>query len=339
MISKISLIAVLSIAGIIHLFKPEVFLPAIPPFLPGPFIIIYFTGILELLLAIGLSTKKFQDISAQYIALYFILLIPVHVFIAAEGIPIFNVDHRGLLWLRCIFQFVFIFWALSLQTRSWIIEQVWKHVIFLHYKISPELIEKKVPFKLDLYEGQAVVSIVPFFMEKIRFPFFPAIPKLSSLWELNIRTYVEVNGVKGVYFFTLETDSKIGELIAQKFFSLPYRFAKIRAFVKNRVYTFSHHREKYHFHISGLIGEEKELSNFEIWATERYRLFTLKHNTIYEGVVIHKPWKLNKIEINEIDTQFIQMVFEPLPKLYSASYTHELKVRFRPFNSLLIPLK
>lgn len=339
MISKFCLIAVLSIAGTIHLIKPEVFLPAIPSFLPGPFFIIYFTGILELFLALGLSTKRFQDISAQCIALYFIILIPVHVFIAVNGLAIFNIDHRGLLWTRCIFQFVFIFWALSLQTKGWIIEQVWKHVLFLHYRIPPELIESKVPFKLDLFEGNAVVSVVPFFMEKIRFPFLPAIPKLSSLWELNIRTYVEVNGVKGVYFFTLETDSKIGEFIAQKFFSLPYRFSKIKAFVKNRNYTFSHHRKKYHFHISALIGEEKASSDFDIWATERYRLFTVKQNTIYEGVVVHKPWKLNKIEIKEIDTQFIQMVFEPLPALYSASYAHELKVRFRPFNSLMNPLK
>ena len=55
----------------------------------------------------------------------------------------------------------------------WVIEQHWKHVLFMHWKLDPELLQPHVPFALDLHEGAAVLSIVPFKMESIRSPLTP----------------------------------------------------------------------------------------------------------------------------------------------------------------------
>ena len=328
---KFLLSLILLIAGLVHLVKPEVFLPAFPKVIPFKIELIYVTGVFEIILAIGLLIKKFQDLAAKTTALYFLLLLPVHMYVSLYSVEIFGINNPILLWARTLFQFVFFFWALSLQNKGWIIEQKWKHVLFLHYKIDPEIIQPLVPFKLDLYEGQAVISIVPFLMEGIRFPFLPAIPWISKLWELNIRTYVEVNGIKGIYFFTLETDSKIGELIAQKFFHLPYRYSKISAYIEKNNYKFNHQREEYSFNLEAEILESKSNHEFDDWATERYSLFTKKENQTFQGIVAHEPWELRNISINQLENNFTSMVTNEEMKLCGSSYADYLKVRFRPF--------
>lgn len=120
-ISKYSLCLILYIAGILHLHIPDLFIPALPAILPYKFELIYITGIFELILGTGLIVQKYQDLSAKTLALYFLLLLPIHVFVSLYSIEIFGINNSFLLWGRTFFQFVFIFWALSLQTQGWII--------------------------------------------------------------------------------------------------------------------------------------------------------------------------------------------------------------------------
>jgi len=244
------------------------------------------------------------------------------------------VSSRFLLWGRTGFQFLFYFWALSLQTKSWVIQQIWRDVMFIHYRIPAEKIKHLVPFELDLYENQAVLSVVPFYMDGIRFPFLPPIPKISNLWELNIRTYVNVNGVKGIYFFTLETDSRIGEIVARNFFHLPYRFSKIKAKVENNGYTFKYSRDDLTFNLKATLEDEIVKSAFDLWATERYSLFTQKKGVTYQGIVNHSPWILSLVRITQIDNQFTKMVTADVGEIIGTSYTKEIKVSFKNFKAL-----
>ena len=132
------------------------------------------------------------------------------------------------------------------------------------------------------------------------------------MWELNIRTYVKVNGVSGVYFFTLETDSKISEVIARLFFHLPYRFSKIKADVSKSFYSFKPERKELSFHleaqIEAQISQSLQSSEFHLWATERYSLFTKNQGKTYRGIVQHAPWELQPVDVVEIDDKFTRMV-------------------------------
>jgi uncharacterized protein YqjF (DUF2071 family) len=222
-----------------------------------------------------------------------------------------------------------------LKRNDWIISQKWHDVLFIHHKVPSEYLQAFCPFPLDLYNGQAIVSIVPFKMSGIRFPYLPTIPGLSELWELNLRTYVEINGIKGVYFFTLDTDSLLGEFIARKFFHLPYNHSQILAKVTDSSYEFSHQRGKYRLDLSAKIGGKKSSSTFDLWATERYSLFTLDKNTIYEGKVHHKPWELQHIELTSLDDKFSSLLGEmSLGTPESVSYAQRLDVRFSPFRKI-----
>ena len=108
MIKLFSLSFILFVAGLVHLIRPEVFLPAIPLFISFPYEVIYLTGILEIILAVGLIRKKTQDMSAKIVALYFFILVPVHIYVALMNIEIFGIQSPALLWGRTLFQFVFI---------------------------------------------------------------------------------------------------------------------------------------------------------------------------------------------------------------------------------------
>jgi uncharacterized protein YqjF (DUF2071 family)/uncharacterized membrane protein len=318
-------------AGIIHLVYPEGFYKAFPESITFKTELIIISGLFEIILGLGLIFKKSLNTSARVSAVYLFLLIPIHIYVSVNSIEIFGISHPLLLWARTLFQWVLIYMALSLQTTGWVIQQTWKHVLFLHYKIDPSLITAQVPFKLDLHEGQAVISIVPLLMKKIRFPFLPSIPWVSQLWELNIRTYVEVDGIKGVYFFTLETDSKLGEYIAQTFFNLPYQYSKMKSQVSSTDYQISHERKDTNFYLKAKIGQAKPFCSFDFWATERYSLFTLKDKTIYRGIVMHRPWNLKSLEIEEIKENLSSTFNLKEMKLVGLSYSEGLDVKFRPF--------
>lgn len=329
MLSRLLLSGILFLAGILHLVRPDWFNQAIP--FEEKLAINIAAGLLEIILALGLITRRWRDLAAQGSALWFLSLIPIHVYLSLQDIKVGEIDLTALLWGRTFFQPVLFFWALSLQEKGWIISQRWSDVMFLHYKVDAQKLQEKVPFPLDLFKGEAIVSIVPFVMGRIRFPFFFPIPGLSQLLELNLRTYVRVNGIPAVYFFTLDSNHLPGVLIARWFFSLPYRWIKL-SFNKEDDYQFSSPQ----FEIRASIGEKQVSSEFDQWATERYALMTQARGKKLMGVVEHRPWKLHAVRIHHLKDSFSTILGDELKmkELLSASYSDSLDVRFRPFRKI-----
>tara|TARA_X000000950_G_C13872548_1_gene643521 strand:+ start:155 stop:532 length:378 start_codon:yes stop_codon:yes gene_type:complete len=108
-----SLSIVLFIAGATHLIKPGMYLKAMPPYIPYHYEIIIFTGILELIFSFSLIYRKTLKFTSRILPIYFIALLPAHIHVAQNGIEIFGVSSKFLLWLRTVFQSVFILWALK----------------------------------------------------------------------------------------------------------------------------------------------------------------------------------------------------------------------------------
>lgn len=109
---------ILAVAGVVHLVSPEVFHPAMPPYLPWPHEIILFTGVCELLAAAGLFPRKSRRVTALTLAVYFVAILPAHWHIATNGIAMFGAAHPGVLWGRLLFQPVLVLWALSIAKAS-----------------------------------------------------------------------------------------------------------------------------------------------------------------------------------------------------------------------------
>jgi uncharacterized protein YqjF (DUF2071 family) len=328
-VSRRLLALLLGSAGLLHLLRPELFDAAIPFPFKGPINVA--VGLLEASLALALLRPAWQDRAALAAAAWFLALTPIHVYVSWQGIPMFGVSHPALLWGRTLLQAGLYFWALALQDKGWVMAQRWSDVLFVHYTVDPRGLQGKVPFPLDLYQGQAIVSIVPFTMSRIRFPFLPPIPGLSRLVELNLRTYVRVNGISGVYFFTLDSNHLPGVLIAQWFFTLPYRWVRLSLA----------HRESYVLRSAALdltakVGSVRASGSLDQWLTERYSLFTKRGNRAYRGIVEHAPWELREATVSEITDNFTDLPGKELKlkAVLSATYARSLDVRFRPFRRL-----
>jgi uncharacterized membrane protein len=116
-ISLISMVVILVLAGITHLVAPEVFMKAMPNYIPYHRFIIYFTGFTEILIAIGLLVPSLKKVSAYTLVAYFVAILPAHFHIALNGIEMFGYDSPYVLWGRTAFQLVFIYWAYSLSKQ------------------------------------------------------------------------------------------------------------------------------------------------------------------------------------------------------------------------------
>jgi uncharacterized protein len=225
----------------------------------------------------------------------------------------------------------------ELPKKPWIMQQTWKDLLFAHYPICPTILRPLIPscFTLDTFEGSAWVSVVPFEMSGIRFRLMPKLPFTPAFCELNVRTYVTFRNKPGVYFFSLDANSKISVMIANRFYHLPYYYADM-AINKNADWThFTSERTDRRVK-SGLfsgkyrpVGDvfEANSNTIEHWLTERYVLYVTNGMNVYEGNIHHNPWPLQQaqadFEVNTVAQSFGIPIEEPPAYLH---YCKELDV-------------
>jgi len=108
--------------------------------------------------------------------------------------------------------------------------QTWDKLLFLHFPVAADLLRPLISPRLclDTFEGTAWVGVTPFTMWGIRPTLVPSLPVLSQSHELNVRTYVHMEGVPGVWFFSLDASNALAVLGARLFFGLPYFQACMR---------------------------------------------------------------------------------------------------------------
>ena len=104
---------ILLTAGFTHLFIPNIYLKAMPSYIPFHYEIIIFTGVLELFFSVGLVFKPLIKITSKVLAVYFVLILPSHIHVSVNNISFFGITSSYLLWGRTLFQLVLIYWALN----------------------------------------------------------------------------------------------------------------------------------------------------------------------------------------------------------------------------------
>src|ERR1044071_924919 len=95
------------------------------------------------------------------------------------------------------------------EPAGWILRQTWNDLLFAHWRVASDRLGALLPrgIELDMFDDEAWVGVIPFQMSDVAPRAVPAIPWLSTFAELNVRTYVRVNGVPGIYFFSLDANS------------------------------------------------------------------------------------------------------------------------------------
>ena len=82
--------------------------------------------------------------------------------------------------------------------------------------------------ELDIFEKKAYIGTIPFMMTGVRPRLALSVPGISTIPEFNIRTYVRQGGKAGVFFITLDAQSRVTCLYAPYTYGVPYRYAKGR---------------------------------------------------------------------------------------------------------------
>ena len=108
----------------------------------------------------------------------------------------------------------------------------WDRAVFINYSADPAVLQRQVPFELDLYEGGAFVSIVAFTLVRMR-PWLAGafseifLKPIATHEFLNIRTYVLHKGEPGIYFLAEWLSNRVSVLLGPRTFGLPYRFGHL----------------------------------------------------------------------------------------------------------------
>jgi uncharacterized protein YqjF (DUF2071 family) len=199
----------------------------------------------------------------------------------------------------------------STPNTPWILSMEWHDVLFLHWPVPEEQIDRRIPdaLSVETFDGTAWLGIVPFSMSGIRPRRLPAVPMISNFPELNIRTYVTDGQYSGVWFHSLDASSALAVKIARWTFSLNYYHADIHVRETNDTVTFRSHRKHdengtFDFVASYESGSllDSETSARQRFLTERYFLFSQSRDgTIYRGRIDHDPWSLRRADVR-IDT-------------------------------------
>lgn len=185
----------------------------------------------------------------------------------------------------------------------WIMAQTWTDLLFAHWPVAAATLRERVPPPLEIerYEGQPWLGVIPFGMQGVRPRGIPPLPWLSRFLELNVRTYVTLNGVPGVYFFSLDASNPLAVAAARRWFVLPYYRADMQWRRRDGLVEYRSrrtHRAAPPAQLSVDYRPHGEPSaarpgSFAEWATERYRLYTADaRGAIWTAEIRHPRWSL-----------------------------------------------
>ena len=114
------------------------------------------------------------------------------------------------------------------QVRWPATRQQWRAMTFFHWPYEADRIRPFLPpgFDVDLWRGQAWVSLTCFRMVDFQLGSLPPAGRFSTFPETNLRTYVRgPDGRDGIWFFTLEAASRPLVVAASNLYGVPYRWA------------------------------------------------------------------------------------------------------------------
>ena len=190
----------------------------------------------------------------------------------------------------------------------------WRDLIIASYAVDPSLLERRLPpgLELDLFEGQAVCSLVGFmFLDTrvlgVRWPGYRDFP------EINLRFYVREPGSdrRGVVFVRELVRSRFVAQVARSLYNEPY----VRARIGSNISEDTQREVEYRFRLGTSEGSMRVVSapdskipaesSTEHWFKEHqwgYGRARSGKTLIYE--VQHPHWACHAIESRTIDVDW-----------------------------------
>ena len=123
LLSRLLLATLFIVAGILHFVRTDIFASIVPPYLPAPKMLVYISGVFEIIGGLGLLIPQTRRMACWGLILLLIAVFPANLYMATDpekfvdaGIPLWAI------YLRLPFQGVLILWVafvlMSAKRRS-----------------------------------------------------------------------------------------------------------------------------------------------------------------------------------------------------------------------------
>jgi uncharacterized protein YqjF (DUF2071 family) len=187
-----------------------------------------------------------------------------------------------------------------MPSAPWLMTQSWHNLLFAHWRVDPSQLRRLVPatFELDLFNNEAWLGIVPFYMTNVGLRGVPSLPRLSSFPELNVRTYVRVANRPGVYFFSLDAGRRLAVEAARRVLNLPYFLAAMTVEASGDEVFYDSARTQGPAVFRAIYGPTGPVftasqGSLEYFLIERYCLYQQTRRGVpYRLEIHHPPWSL-----------------------------------------------
>jgi len=186
----------------------------------------------------------------------------------------------------------------------------WERALFIHYETDPNILQKQIPFELDLWQGMALVGVVAFSMRRLRPSFGGRLTErlflpIANHEFLNVRTYVRPGQQPGIYFMAEWVNNPLSLLLGPRVYGLPYRYGRI-------AYEHQHEQGRLSgrvagsFAYAGKLPPETEFracrrESLDEFLLERYSAFTHCRGINRSFNIWHEPWAQTEIELTVDD--------------------------------------
>ena len=193
-------------------------------------------------------------------------------------------------------------------TRAPAVHMTWADIAFAHWRVPLDTMRRLVPAELevDTHDGDAWVGLIPFKMQDCAFRGVPPLPGLRNFLECNVRTYVRHRGIPGVWFFSLDAESRLGVIGGRVVWGLNYRLARFERSFEDDIIRYGLDRNQGDGSgrldwTPGDLLPPHDAGSLEHFLVERYHLYSLRRGRLIRGRVDHEPWPLRSATMESID--------------------------------------
>jgi uncharacterized protein YqjF (DUF2071 family) len=201
----------------------------------------------------------------------------------------------------------------------------WHELLFAHWSLPADRLRPLLPagLELDLFDGWAWLGVVPFGMRQVRLRGTPAVPRWSAFPEINVRTYVTVQGKPGVWFFSLDAARWLAVRMARRI-HLPYYDAEMKLQTQADGWIEYRSRRTHRqaapaefqgrYRPTGAAYTTRD-GQLDHWLTHRYALYTAdQRGRLSRLEVHHGPWQLQAAEADLSINRMSRQIGIELPK-------------------------
>ena len=180
--------------------------------------------------------------------------------------------------------------------------QRWHDLLFAHWRCPINALRPLIPTRLDIdtYDGHAWIGVIPFYMSGVRMRGAPPVPTAHAFAEINVRTYVTLDGRPGVWFFSLDCASMLAVIGARVGIHLPYFRAAME--ITRHGDTVGYQSRRWSiagppatftgtYRASGPVSTAAP-GTLDHFLTERYSLYASDGKRIWRGDIAHAQWPL-----------------------------------------------